>query len=97
MAKLHPKDVAELHQASERLAIVANALKAAKYANGPALVQLLIEANNPIVRIMNKGAGAIARSLERQGVTADSSDPEIPSDQGNPQSEDPAAPAADRG
>jgi hypothetical protein len=81
LAKLNPRDVADLNAASERLAIVANALKAAKYANGPALVQLLIEANDPIVRVMNKGAGAIVRALERKGVKVVGDQPEIPETQ----------------
>ena len=50
LTKLYPRDVEDLHEASENLAIVANALRAAKYANGPALIQLLIRANDPIVR-----------------------------------------------
>lgn len=70
LTKLYPRDVEELHDASENLAIVADALRAAKYANGPALIQLLIKANEPIVRIMTKGAACIARSLERKGVVA---------------------------
>lgn len=89
-SKLYLKDVQELQAASERLAIVANALKAAKYANGPALVQLLIEANDPIVRLIAKGGGAIARSLERSGVVVASSEaePESTSHEGPSSGED---------
>lgn len=93
-ARLSFKDVRELDEASDRLAIVANTLKAAKYANGPALVQLLIESNESIERIKLKGAAAIARHLERKGVISSSSEAEIPSEEQNPQSEAPANAAA---
>lgn len=91
LTKLFPRDVEELHAASERLAIVADALRSAKYANGPALIQLLIEANDPIVRIMNKGAACIARSLERRQGPVASEEPELPIDQVPAPGDQPAA------
>ncbi len=66
--KLSPSDCERLMKASDRLAVVADTLRAARYANGPALIQLLIEANDDIMAVGAKGAAVIARALERKGV-----------------------------
>lgn len=93
-ARLSFRDVKELDEASDRLVVVANSLQATRYANGPALVKLLSEANDSIERIKVKGAAAIARHLERKQGAAASSEAEIPSDQENPQGEDQSNAAA---
>ena len=64
-ARLSIRDVTELNDASEALAIVAEQVKRANPGWGPAVVQLLIQANTTIVRIQTKGARAFATWLEK--------------------------------
>jgi hypothetical protein len=67
-ARLSVRDVAELNEASEALAAVAEQIKRVNPGWAPAAVQLLIQANETIVRIQNKGARAYAAWLERHGT-----------------------------
>jgi len=78
-ARLSPRDVSDLNDASENLAAVATLIQRNRPSYGDAAIRLLVEANNTVVRIQNKGAAAFARHLEReqkkQGPGAPEGDP----------------------
>ena len=67
-ARLTFRDVSDLNYASEALAAAAEQIRRANPGWAPAVVQLLIQANDTVVRIQNKGAGAFARWYEKHGV-----------------------------
>jgi hypothetical protein len=67
-ARLTLRDVSDLNYASEALAAAAEQVKRANPGWGPAVVQLLIQANDTVVRLQNKGAGAFARYMEKRGM-----------------------------
>lgn len=67
-ARLSAQDVTDLGIASGRLAAVADQIKRANPGWAAPVVQLLIEANDVIVRIQNKGAAAFSRYLEKHGL-----------------------------
>jgi len=67
-ARLSVRDIEDLAIASERLVAAYRTIEGSGYKNGPALLQLIQEANTPIERIRAKGARSIARFLERRGV-----------------------------
>jgi len=67
-ARLSERDVADLNQASDQLAVAAQAIRRANPNWGESVVALLILANTSIVRVRDKGAAAFARYLERHGV-----------------------------
>ena len=67
-ARLSERDIADLEISSQRLAAAAGAIRRANPTWGEAVVQSLIEVNNVVVRIQEKGARAFARYLERHGT-----------------------------
>jgi hypothetical protein len=64
-AKITRRDVTELATASEQLAAVSRLINSSGVKWADAATQLLISANNVIVRIQNKGAAAFARYLQK--------------------------------
>ena len=68
-ARISRRDVVDLNHASELLAAIAAQIKRLNPAWGDGVIQLLIEANSPIVRIADKGARAFARYYEAHGLT----------------------------
>ena len=76
-ARLGEQDVIDLNRASDKLAVVADQIKRANPTWAGAAVQLLIEANDVIVRIQTKGARAFARYLEKHGLQSAQDAPEI--------------------
>ena len=64
-AKLTRRDVVELAEASEQLAVVSNQIRSSGVRWGETAVNLLIVVNNTVVRIQSKGARAFARYLEK--------------------------------
>jgi len=87
-ARLSERDVRDLEIASQRLAAVADQVKRANPTWAAAVVQLLIEANDVIVRLQNKGAAAFARYLEKHGIGKPQDASEIPS-AGEPSNQEP--------
>lgn len=69
-ARLSRADVVDLNTASDRLAAAASAIRRANPVWGEACVTLLIEANQIVVRIHNKGAGTFARYIAKHGPQA---------------------------
>ena len=67
-ARISKRDIVDLNQASEALATAAHTIQRINPQWGESVVALLIEANNTVVRIQQKGAAAFARYLERHGV-----------------------------
>ena len=65
-AKLTQRDLRELNEASEALALAANIIKRDKPRCMDLVVDQLIKANNVIVRVHDKGAGVFARYLEKK-------------------------------
>jgi hypothetical protein len=59
------RDVVELAQASEQLAVVSNMIRSSGVKWGEVAVNLLIVVNNTVLRIQSKGARSFARYLER--------------------------------
>jgi hypothetical protein len=68
MPRLSIKELEELRAASARIAAAHQAIALAKYANAPALLQLLYEANLPLDRVLQRCDGVIQRYLVKQGV-----------------------------
>jgi hypothetical protein len=64
-ARLTRRDVVDLAQASEQLAVVSGMIRSSGVKWGEVAVNLLIVVNNSVVRIQSKGARAFARYLER--------------------------------
>src|ERR1700726_1819008 len=64
-SRLTRRDVTELAAASEQLALAANHIRGSGVRWAELVVNMLISANNTIVRIQNKGAAAFARYLEK--------------------------------
>ena len=62
------RDVQELATASEQLAAAAGVIRRVNPSWGEGVVNLLIAANQVVVRIQEKGAGAYARYLQRHGT-----------------------------
>jgi hypothetical protein len=67
-ARIAFKDVTDLNNASEGLAAVADQIKRANPQWAPTAIQILIRANETIVRIQTKGARAFATWYEKHGV-----------------------------
>jgi hypothetical protein len=65
-ARLSRRDVVDLAQASEQLAVVSGMIRSSGVKWAEVSVNLLIVANQTVVRIQQKGAGAFARYLEKQ-------------------------------
>ena len=87
-ARLSERDIRDLEIASQRLAAVADQVKRANPSWTAAVVQLLIEANDVIVRLQNKGAAAFARYLEKHGTGKPQDVPETRS-AGEPSNQEP--------
>lgn len=68
-ARISRRDVADLDKASTTLAVAAAQIKRMNPAWADAVIQLMIEVNETIVRIQTKGANAFARYYERHGLT----------------------------
>lgn len=68
MPRLSVRELDELRAASQRLAACHQAIALAKYANAPALLQLIYEANLPLDRILQRCDAVIQRYLVKQGV-----------------------------
>jgi hypothetical protein len=64
-AKLTQRDVVDLAQASTNMAVVAETIRSSGVRWADATINLLLIANNSVVRIQNKGAAAFARYLEK--------------------------------
>ena len=64
-AKLTQRDVVDLAQASTNMAVVAETIRSSGVKWADATINLLLIANNSVVRIQNKGAAAFARYLEK--------------------------------
>ena len=67
-ARLSRRDVQELNSASEALADAAHTIQQMRPQWGPAVVRLLVMANDVVVRVQNKGAEAFAKYLEKHGL-----------------------------
>jgi len=76
-AKLTRRDVTDLAAASEQLVVVADQVRGSGVRWGETAVNLLIVANNTVVRIQNKGAAAFARYLERHSPQTAQDPPEV--------------------
>jgi formylglycine-generating enzyme required for sulfatase activity len=76
-ARISMRDIADLNQASEQLAAAADTIQRVNPAWGAGVVQLLIAANNVVVRVQQKGARAFAAWLEKHGVKELPSEAEI--------------------
>ena len=74
-AKITRRDVVDLAQASEQLAVVSNMIRSSGVKWAEVSVNLLIVANNTVVRIQQKGAAAFARYLEKHGPETAEEDP----------------------
>jgi hypothetical protein len=68
VGRLTPQHVRSLGEASDALAAAANTIRRVNPQWGPGVMQLLILANDKVVAVMNDGAAAIARYMERHGV-----------------------------
>jgi hypothetical protein len=64
-SRLTRRDVTDLAAASEQLAVVANQISSSGVKWAAAAIQLLIAANNVVMRIHTKGSAAFARYLEK--------------------------------
>ena len=91
-ARVTRRDVDDLAQASELLAVAARTIRDMGPKWGEAVVNLLIVANNTIERMQNKGARAFARYLEKHGMQGAQAGAEIPA----PEAETRAEPGVDR-
>jgi hypothetical protein len=60
--------VERLARAADRLETVAATIKSSSLKHGPALVQLLIDAQEPIVDLVQRGGASMVRHLEREGA-----------------------------
>jgi hypothetical protein len=67
-ARISARDVQELNQASEHLATLAQQIQRVNPTWAATAIALLMQANNTIVRMQNKGAGAFARWLQKHGT-----------------------------
>lgn len=67
-ARISQRDIRELNDASERLALVANMIKRSHPAWMDDAIQLLIQANEVVVRIQNRGARVFQRYIEKHQV-----------------------------
>ena len=77
-ARLSLADVVDLDAASTRLATAVGAIRRANPIWGDAVVQLIYEANEVVVRVQNKGALSFARYLEKHGLKEPQDAPGIP-------------------
>jgi len=91
-ARISVRDLQEIDSASNRLAAVAAQVKRANPAWAPAVIELLIEANDVILRIQAKGAGTFARYLEKRGLQSTQDAPETAAAAGIPASSPDATP-----
>ena len=66
--KLSLKNIHDLNTASECICSAANTIASVRPQWGPAVIQLLTQANDIVVGIQNRGASAIARYMEKHGV-----------------------------
>jgi len=66
-ARLSRRDVVELAQASEQLAVVSGMIRSSGVKWAEVSVNLLIVVNQTVVRIQQKGASAFARYLAKHG------------------------------
>lgn len=66
-ARLTRRDVVDLAQSSEQLAVVSGMIRSSGVKWAEVAVNLLIVVNNNVVRIQSKGARAFARYLEKHG------------------------------
>ena len=73
-ARLSMQDVSDLNLASEDIAACAVLIQRNRPSYEAAAVQLLMRANNTVLRIQNKGGAAYARYLERHGFQEKSGD-----------------------
>lgn len=64
-SRLTRRDVTDLAAASEQLAVVANQISSSGVKWAAAAIQLLIAANNVVMRIQTKGAAAFERYLQK--------------------------------
>ena len=85
-ARISETDLQQLDEASNHLAAAATTIQRAKPSWGDPVVQLLILANNTILRIRDKGAGAFARYLEKHGLQKTQDVTEAPPAADNPAS-----------
>ena len=83
-ARLSRRDVQELNQASEALAAAAATIQQMRPQWAPGVIQLLVRANDVVVRVQNKGAEAFAKYLERHGVKEAPGEPEAAGAQDDP-------------
>lgn len=74
-ARLTRRDVVELAQASEQLAVVSGMIRSSGVKWAEVSVNLLIVVNNTVVRLQQKGAGAFARYLAKHGPETQEDDP----------------------
>lgn len=64
-ARISVLDVTDLGRASNKLALVAQTIRSHKTTWGDPVVELLIDVNNVVVRIQQKGTRAFERFYER--------------------------------
>ncbi len=74
MPRLSVRELEELRAASQRLLAAHQAIALAKYANAPALLQLIYEANLPLDRVIQRCDGVLHRYLVKQGVIAETNE-----------------------
>lgn len=80
-ARISQRDIRELDAASDALAMAASIIKRDRPRCTDDVVGLLIKANETIERIKAKGAAALARYLERRGVTVPIDDTGAPAEE----------------
>jgi len=74
-ARLSRRDVVDLAQASEQLAVVSGMIRSSGVKWAEVSVNLLIVVNNTVVRLQNKGASAFARYLAKHGQETQEEEP----------------------
>ena len=86
-ARISEADIQQLDEASNHLAAAATTIQRMKTSWGDPVVQLLILANNTILRMRDKGAGAFARYLGKHGLQTSQATPgEPPAGESSPNS-----------
>jgi hypothetical protein len=91
-ARLSQEDLTELNAASEHLAAAAAAIQRANPIWSQSVVQLLILANNTVVRLHAKGTATFARYLSKRGMQKPQDATEEPSAAASSDASDSAAP-----
>jgi hypothetical protein len=67
-ARLSLRDVQDLNTASESLAAAADTIKAMHPQWAPGIISLMIQANDIVVRVQNKGAAQFARYYAKKAA-----------------------------